>query len=146
MKGSGMDAVALTTSPSLRYFFNYAGESFERFCCALISPDSLKSAIVLPKLDEAKAKISPVDSIHPWTDSEGYVNALSHAFSELGLGKKGRLEIGCEDGISFWQMEALRRKSENTRFHSISEKATRLRLKKDEEEIKSLRSIAKVLE
>ncbi|MGI0084364.1 MAG: hypothetical protein ACREBQ_04705, partial [Nitrososphaerales archaeon] len=46
-----IDCVALTSPPSLRYFFNYRGESFERFCCGLFSKDGSKSALIVPRLD-----------------------------------------------------------------------------------------------
>ena len=144
LETSGLDAIVLTTRPNLKYFYNYSGESFERFCCILMSLQSLKSALILPKLDEDKAKESPVSEVLPWTDTEGYSKALDRAMNELKL-NSSEPRIGCEDGISFWQMEALRSKAKDARFSSISEKISEQRLHKDDDEIASLKSIARVL-
>jgi len=144
LKASDLDAVVLTTLPNLRYFFNYSGASFERLCCVLVSMNDLKSALILPKLDTEKAKSSPLSGVYPWTDNEGYSGPLTKALSYLGINSDSA-KIGCEDGIFFWQMEALRSKLANAKFQSISEKITKLRLRKDEEEIESLRNIAKIL-
>lgn len=142
-KGQGPSIVVLTTLPNLRYFLNYAGQSFERLACGIISLDSGKSALVIPKLDELKSKNAVVDVIRPWTDSQGYKSALVSALSEVGY-SHGR--VGCEDGLTFRQMTALKNVIRQKEFHSMSERIATLRERKSQDEVESLLSAGRILE
>lgn len=53
-----VSCVMITSLPNLRYFFNYSGVSFERFSCGLLTKDGTKTALIMPKLHEAKAEKS----------------------------------------------------------------------------------------
>lgn len=134
--------VVLTTLPNLRYLLNYAGESFERLACGIISLDSGKSALVIPKLDELKSKDSVVDTVHPWSDSQGYKNALVSALSDVGYSSG---KVGCEDGLTFRQMNALKNVIRQKEFHSVSEEIATLRERKSSDEVQSLLLTGRIL-
>lgn len=138
---SKVDCGVLTSPPSLRYFFDYEGESFERFCCGLISTRNSKTALIVPKLDQAKAEKSSAQSVFSWTDSEGYESVLSRALSELGVNGK---KLGCEDSSTFGFINSFRSVRESS-FESISGAISDLRLIKDLDERKALLESAKIL-
>src|SRR5487761_412501 len=137
-----IDCVAITSLPNLRYFFNYSGESFERFCCGLLTKDGSRSALVVPRLDRAKAEKSAADRVYSWTDSEGYAGALTAAMNDLGM--EGNV-IGAELGIKMGQMESFRSSRGTSNFVAITEEISNLRLIKDEEEIESIRKTSRIL-
>jgi Xaa-Pro aminopeptidase len=130
----------ITTPANLRYFFGYVGESYERFCCGILSED--RSALVVPKLDEAKAETSSVESVFAWSDNEGYEDAFKNAISES---RAGNGPFGCEDGISFGMMQSITKAWRDVEFNSVSEKISGLRLRKDGEEIIALKNAARIL-
>jgi Xaa-Pro aminopeptidase len=134
--------VMITSLPNLRYFFNYSGVSFERFSCGLLTKDGTKTALIVPKLDEAKAEKSAAQNIHSWSDSEGYSGALESAISDLGI--TGNV-VGCELGITLAQMNALKANTGASNFIPITEEISRLRIIKDEEEIEDVRKTARAL-
>jgi Xaa-Pro dipeptidase len=137
-----LDFVAITSLPSLRYFFNYAGNSYERFCCGILSTDGEKNALVIPKLDQGKAEKSSSQNVQVWTDAEGYSKALKNALLELGLEGKA---VGCELGLTLGQMDAFKVATGASSFTAISEEISMLRQVKDSEEIESIRQSARIL-
>ncbi|MDG6997975.1 MAG: M24 family metallopeptidase [Nitrososphaerota archaeon] len=138
---SSVDCVLISSLPNLKYFFDYRGESYERFCCGLISTKKEKSALIVPKLDEAKAEKGAADSVYPWTDSEGYKTAFLRALSDLGV-HGGR--FGCEDSLTFGSMQSIRKIS-SSRFESASSAISEIRQIKDEEERIALKQSAGIL-
>ena len=134
-----IDSILITSLPNLKYFFNYGGASFERFCAGLISVKERSTAIVLPKLDEGKAASTSVDGVFTWTDSEGYELALEEALKSIG----GKSKVfGCEDWITLYQMEEVRQVRAKAKFQSISQEISGLRLTKSEEEVNALKNSA----
>ncbi len=135
----GCDLLLFTSQPSLQYFFNYGGQSFERFSCGIISMHSGKSALVIPKLDEPKSRESSAGGVHAWRDSEGYLEALQKALNEVGTGKRGAgPKIGCEANLAYWQMKALEKALPTPTLESITEDISKLRACKDEEEVSAI--------
>jgi Xaa-Pro aminopeptidase len=135
-KDSKIDFVLLTTSPNLKYYFNYPGFSFERFCCGLVSVATRKTALVLPKLDESKAASSSAENVFAWTDSQGYEDALNQALNSIEAKSNN---IGCEGWITLYLMELVKKVKPRARFESIAEEIYNHRLIKDEEEIEAIR-------
>ncbi len=133
-----IDCVLITSLPNLTYYFNYGGASFERFCGGLLSLKEGKSALVMPKLDEGKAATASVDSVFPWTDSEGYGQALTDALKSIGV-PKSRI-FGCEDWITLYQMEMVKKVRVTSKFENISQTIADQRLIKSQEEIEAMRS------
>ncbi len=131
------------TESNLRYFFNYAGHSFERFCCGLVSQDGLRSALVIPKLDVGKSEKSSVDNVFPWTDNEGYRNALIQAVNSVN-GNHSR-KIACEEALRLGQMEQFREALRVQDFVPITSEIASLRLIKNDDEISSIKDCAKKL-
>jgi Xaa-Pro aminopeptidase len=136
-ENSKVDCVLLTSLPNLKYYFNYSGASFERFCGGLISIKDWKSALVVPKLDEGKTVSSSSDDVFAWTDSEGYGNSLAEALKGIGLGKSK--SFACEDWITLYLMEAVRKVRAGARFESISKTISKQRLIKEDEEIQAMK-------
>ncbi len=135
------DCAMITSLPSLQYFFNYKGESFERFCCGLVSMKNSKTALIVPKLDEPKAEKSSASNVFAWSDNEGYRSAFSKALAELGI--RG-VKFGCEDTTTFGMMQSVK-KVTTAEFESVSGAISEMRLIKDEEEMEALRQSAKIL-
>jgi Xaa-Pro dipeptidase len=136
-KQSKPDCIVITSLPNLKYYFNYGGASYERFCGGVISLESGKSALVVPKLDEGKTASSSVDGVFAWTDSEGYQKSLEDALKSIG--GKSRI-FGCEDWITLYLMEAIKKVRAAAKFESVSPTIADQRLIKEEEEIEALRS------
>jgi len=132
----------ITALPDLKYFFNYPGISFERFCCGLISLDESKTALVIPKLDEVKGEKSTAGEVFAWRDSEGYANSFSKALNFVGV--KGQ-KFGCEDSITLSFMDSVRKVKPEAEFVSVSDRISKLRSIKDEDEIKAIRKSTKKL-
>lgn len=142
-KGSNqVDCILITSLPNLKYYFNYGGASYERFCAGLISIKDGKSALVIPKLDQGKTTNSIVDEVFPWTDSEGYGGALEKALASLA-GKSRN--FGCEDWITLYLMECVKSVRATAKFLSVTRSISDQRLIKDEEEIGALRSASEIL-
>jgi Xaa-Pro aminopeptidase len=136
---SKVDCVLITSLPNLKYYFNYAGAAYERFCGGFLSLKERKSALVIPKLDEGKAASSSVDGVFGWTDSEGYADAIEEALKSIG--GKAR-NFGCEDWITLSSMNAVKKVRETAKFESISPTISDQRLIKSKDEIDALRSSA----
>lgn len=137
-----LNFVAITTEPNLRYFFDYTGHSFERFCCGLISSDGSRSALVIPKLDIGKAKKSKVDNVFPWTDNEGYKNALNIAVRSI---KGNGMKIGCEEALRLGQMEEFKNALQVRDFLPVTSEISSIRLIKSQDEIDSIKDCARKL-
>ena len=140
--GPEVSTCCITAVPDLKYFFDYSGVSFERFCCGLISAENEKRALVVPKLDEAKAEKSAAGQVFAWRDSDGYAASFSKALDYLGV--RGS-NFGCEDSLTLSFMNSVRKVKPEAQFVSVSDKISRLRAIKDEEEIKAIRKSAKRL-
>jgi Xaa-Pro dipeptidase len=138
----GYSFYLIASESNLRYFFGYAGRSFERFSCGLISSDGEKSAIIVPELDRKKAEQSFAQMILSWTDNETYKPALNKAVSELAI-EEGT--IGCEDSLTLGMMESLKVVLPGIRFRSVSKAIERLRMKKDEFELRLVRNASRIL-
>jgi Xaa-Pro dipeptidase len=137
-----IDCALVTSLANLKYFFNYGGASFERFCAGIISVKEGRSALVVPKLDEGKTKSSSVDAVFPWTDSQGYEDALQDSLKKVG----GKTKVfGCEDWITLRQMEQVKTVRTQAKFHSVSKIMSDMRVTKDEEEVAALRDSASKL-
>jgi Xaa-Pro aminopeptidase len=132
VSSKNLDCIVITTSPNLKYFLNYVGQSYERFCCGLISNDGTRTALVIPKLDTEKARKSHAENVFPWDDTEGYRGALREAIHSLGSNVN---RVGCEDGITLLQTQQIRIETQTSDFASISEEISNLRLIKDQAEI-----------
>jgi len=138
-----VDAIFITSVPNLKYYFNYGGVAYERFCGGFISVSEEKSALVVPKLDEGKTTNSSVEAVYAWRDSEGYQGSLGEALASIG--GKPRV-FGCEDWTTLSLMEAVKKVRAPARFESISPIISEQRLIKEEEEIEALRSATSILE
>lgn len=134
---------AITSTANLRYFFDYIGRSYERFCCGLLNEDGTRSALVMPMLDLEKAKKSSADEYFPWTDTQGYAEALRKALSFLRA--RSAKSVGTEDALTLGQMDQIRKVASGAKFKSISREASDLRLVKTDEEVESTKDAARSL-
>jgi Xaa-Pro dipeptidase len=141
-KDSKITTALISSVPNLKYFFNYSGISFERFCGGLMSLETGKTALVIPALDKSKAENSIAEGVFAWTDSEGYSKALTDALRVVGA--KGNF-IGCEESITLSLMNSFKAVRPRAKFSSISQTISRLRVIKDEEELEAVRQSTKKL-
>ena len=132
---NNIDCIAIATLPNLRYFFNYSGQAFERFCCGLINKDGSATSLVIPKLDTEKAENSSAGSIFPWDDNEGYQPALKKALESIG--SRGE-HIGCEAGLTLGMTDQIKEVLGTFNFAPISEEISSLRLIKEKSELDSI--------
>ena len=133
--GKDADCIAITSLPNLRYFFDYAGQSFERFCCGLLTRDGTRSALVIPSLDKAKAERTAAENVYTWTDNEGYDGALNSAIADLGI--EGKV-VGCELSMTMGQMDSFKVGVGTSSFVAVTEEISKLRMLKDDQEIAEL--------
>ena len=87
-----IDAIALVPGANLSYMLGLTIHSSERLAVALLGVDG-SVRIVLPALEQPRAASETrlPAQFYPWSDTEGYVNALASAAREAGLER----QVGC---------------------------------------------------
>jgi Xaa-Pro aminopeptidase len=142
-----MDLIAITSPSNLRYFFDYNGASFERFCCGLIGCGRTHGTgvLVVPELDRPKAEKASANEIFSWTDSEGYQTSFAKALKTVS-GKSRTSEIGCESLITLDTIESFKSViPQKAKFVPVSDAISKQREIKEKEEIRSIIHSASVL-
>ena len=87
-----------------------------------------------------KAERSSVDNVYPWTDNEGYRNALMKAVNSVKGNHSHKL--ACEEALRLGQVEQFKEALHVQDFVSITSDIASLRLIKSEEEINSIKDCA----
>jgi Xaa-Pro aminopeptidase len=156
MAGLGVDAVALMPSTNLRYFTGLAFHPSKRLTLALFAPGSGRFAFVLPALEALAVRESLPKhlarrlSLHPWTDAEGWGDALEAALRHIAAGRT-RLRVGVENTVMrVMELRALETTGREIGCEIETVDATALlgalRMVKDDEEVAALAEAARIIE
>lgn len=139
-----IDFIAVTSFPNLKYFFNYGGHSYERFCCGLINANGENSVLIVPKLDLGKTRESQTEDVFAWDDNEGYEGAFLKAGARIRVENSNPV-VGCESSFSLSQMGQFKSVMRAKSYESIGDAISELRLVKSTDELSSIRDSAKRL-
>ncbi len=141
----GLDALALNPTPSLLYATGLHFHLMERPIVALFAADG-RIALVLPELEIAKLTGIPYDvEAFPYNeDPTTWTDVFRKAVNFLDLdGKK----IGVEPlGMRLFEHSHLQAAAPNASFPDATETMASLRIRKDVEEIASMRQAVKIAE
>lgn len=140
-----LDALALNPTPSLLYATGLHFHLMERPIVALFTVDG-RIALVLPELEIAKLTDISFDvEAFPYNeDPSTWTDVFRKAINFLGLdGKK----IGVESlGLRLFEYGYLQAAAPNATFPDATETIASLRIRKDADEIASMRKAAKIAE
>lgn len=143
MKATGMDHLAIVPGANMLYLLGMTIHTSERLAIAFFAGDG-RVRIVLPALEhpraEAEARVAA--TFYPWTDTEGYANALRTCIADAGL--SGHV------GVEFTGMRVLELRAIETLAAIHADDATpmlaKLRMVKDVEELATMRKAVQVIE
>ncbi|MBS7649301.1 MAG: Xaa-Pro peptidase family protein [Candidatus Bathyarchaeia archaeon] len=95
----GIDGFFIASEPNMRYFTGFSTLAIERLVSAFISTEPVEPILIVPKLEEEKAKkLSFFKDIRSYTDAEGPRRAVGEAIHELNLSEA---TLGVEDSLPF---------------------------------------------
>ncbi len=144
MQKTGLDILAFTPGPNLRYLTGGVHYVMER-PIVLFIPLEGKPVAVIPKLEiPLFAKHSIESNVYSWADSEGYEHAFKAAFAEL---KSAGKTIGVEGlHMRFFEGEIIRKFASDSIVTNADEHLAELRIIKDSAEIDALRTAVRMSE
>jgi len=141
LEPNGLDWVALNPGPSLRYLSGLNFHLMERPVVVLVSSQG-QVKIILPELERAKVADLPFEAgIHAFGDDPStwqgvYAKALSDVSAKT-------LRVGVEPTrLRFLELDLLRKALPGAEFVDGSPVLARMRMSKDDEELKAMRQAA----
>lgn len=138
-----LDGVLVAPGANLRYLFGFHTKTFERLTIAATNMRG-ESALVVPRLDEAKAKeYAKGAAVYSFTDDEGPKRTLRQCLTRLGL---SRAAVGVEGTTPLWVLELLREVAPLLRLRNASSLFAALRIVKQTAEIEQIRRASAILE
>lgn len=144
MRDAGLDIVALIPGATLRYLTGGVHYVMERPIVVFIPLDEQPVAVI-PQLEVPLFKAKQIDlHIVSWTDAEGYDQAFRAALDMLHPAGK---TIGVEGTrMRFFEGEVIRRWAAGATVIAADMQLARLRMNKDEDEIRALRHAVEISE
>lgn len=141
MSGEDVDAMLIGPSADLEYMAGYSPLPDERFKGLVVLSDG-ESFYISPSLyfEETRNKIGAEIKIYVWDDKSGFLGAIESANRDFKLDKK---RIAVNEGIKAVDLIDIQTviKSDFVKGNNILEK---LRIIKDEDEIKNLKYASKI--
>lgn len=140
---AGLDALVVVWPPNLAYLCGFRPEPHERLI-ALVVPRDGEPRLVCPSLEEeaARTALGEAAEIRSWRDEDGPAEALAAALA--GCGPRVGIEKRHLSVASFELAAAAA--SRSTSFEACDELLARLRVVKDEDEVESIRSAARIVD
>lgn len=140
---AGIDAFLVTSEKNMRYFAGFSTLAIERFAGTIIPVKTGAPIVIIPKLEEEKAKKqSAFEEIRSYADSENPAMLLNEAIKELKLEKA---VFGVEGTLFFRFYRMLAESSSKIRTEDASTVFSQLRSVKSDEEIKIMEKIAAIV-
>ncbi|PLC68072.1 peptidase M24 [Vulcanisaeta sp. EB80] len=139
--GLGVDLAIVTPGPNFRYLVGSYIETFERFGALIVCANNGSYSLVLPRLDEGKARATGIPYI-VYGDDEGPIKAVDSFIR--GCGKVGR--VGFESRASMSYLWLMRRVVGNFEDVPLDDVFTQLRISKDGEELGSIERAVRAIE
>jgi Xaa-Pro dipeptidase len=136
-----VDLAIVTPGPNFRYLVGSYIETFERFGALIVCANNGSYSLVLPRLDEGKARATGIPYI-VYGDDEGPIKAVNSFIR--GCGKVGR--VGFESRASMSYLWLMRRVAGNFEDVPLDDVFTQLRISKDGEELGSIERAVRAIE
>lgn len=141
VSGVGVDLAVVTTSINIRYLTGVKIETYERVGALIACPRVNDVTLVVPKLDEGKAKLTGLPYL-TYLDSEGPINAVKRAISMCGTVKV----IGFEANTPLRYLWLLRGILGEFVDSPIDNVLRDMRMIKDDEELSNIKMAVKAIE
>ena len=139
---SSVDLAVIVPGPNFRYLVGSYIETFERFGALIICPGNGAYTLILPKLDEGKARATGLpyivygDEESPLSAIKTFVNGNCVAIKRVGL--EGRATLNY-----LW---TIRKVIGEVYDYSIDDLLTSMRISKDEDELRSIEHAVRAIE
>ena len=142
MSRESIDLAIIVPGPNFRYLVGSYIETFERFGALAICPNNGSYTLLLPRLDEGKARATGLPYI-VYSDEEGPLNAIKSFIN----GNCGTVRVvGLEGRAPLNYLWTLRRVIGEFLDQSIDGILTLMRISKDEDELGSIRRAVRAIE
>jgi len=142
-KKAGIDAFLVNSGRNMRYFAGFSALAIERFAGVIIPVETGAPVVLVPRLEEEKAKeYSEFEEIKSYDDSENPATLLSQIVKELTLEKA---VFGVEGTLPFKFYRMLVECSPETRIEDASIFFSQLRSIKSFEELKRMEKAASIV-
>ena len=102
-KKAGIDAFLVTSEKNMKYFAGFSTSAVERFAGIIVPVETGFPVVIVPRLEETKAKKSPLKEIRSYSDSENPKFVLNKTLKELRL-ENARLGVEGTLPFKFYQM------------------------------------------
>jgi len=140
---TGINAFLVNSEKNMRYFAGFSALAIERFAGIIIPVETSAPMVVVPKLEEEKAKkYSAFKEIRSYGDSENPAMLLSQMVKELRLEKA---VFGVEGILPFKFYRMLVECSPKIRIEDASMFFSQLRSIKSDEELKKMEKAASIV-
>jgi len=140
---AGINAFLITTKENMRYFTNLSILSIERFAAVMIPVDKGGPVVIVPKLEEEKArKQTAINDIRSYSDSENPAILLKKVIGDFNLEKA---VFGVEAALPFKFYKMLLDVSPSIRAEDASAFLGQLRSIKSDEEIRTMKKAADIV-
>jgi Xaa-Pro aminopeptidase len=137
-----IDGFFIVSEPNMRYFTGFSTLAIERLVAAVISTETVEPTLIIPKLEEEKArKSSFFKDIRTYTDAEGPSRVVSEVLKELNLTVA---TLGVEDSLPFKFYRMIREIAPSLEVKEASAIFDRLRSIKSRSEIEIMRKAADI--
>ncbi len=142
---TGADAIAIVPGPNMVYFTGLHFHLSERPIIGLFTPDGNLS-IIIPELEIPKLEARPDLEARAfgWTDRDGYEGAFRDALRELGLQGRTLAVDGMTMRLTEWL--AFQSIDSTLRVKAVEDQLTRIRARKDPDEIEAMRQAIRLSE
>lgn len=141
VSGLGVDLTVIVPGPNFRYLVGSYIETFERFGALLICINNGSYTLLLPRLDEGKAKATGLPYI-VYGDDEGPVNGIKAFVDGCGLIRR----VGFEGRASIDYLWAMRKVVSGFEDVSIDDVLASMRISKDTDELSNIERAVKAIE
>ncbi len=142
LRGSSVELAVVIPGPNFRYLVGSYIDTFERFGALIICPDNGSHSLILPRLDEGKAKATELPYI-VYGDDEGPLNAIK---SFINGNCRAIKRVGLEGRATLNYLWILRRVIGDFIDLSIDDLLVSMRISKDEDELASIDRAVKAIE
>lgn len=142
-RNAGIDAFLINSEKNMRYFACFSALAIERFAGIIIPVETSAPIVVVPKLEEEKAKeYSAFKEVRSYEDSENPATLLNQIIKEHKLEKA---VLGVEGTLPFKFYRMLVECSPKIRIEDASIFFSQLRSIKSDEELKKIEKAAAIV-
>ncbi|MBS7635036.1 aminopeptidase P family protein [Candidatus Bathyarchaeota archaeon] len=137
-----IDGFFIASEPNMCYFTGFSTLAIERLVSSVISTEPVEPILIIPKLEEEKAKrLSFFKDIRSYTDAEGPSRLVSEVIGELNLTEA---TLGVEDSLPFKFYRMIREAAPSLEVREASVILNRLRSIKSRGEIELMKRAADI--